>query len=61
MSANLASEFDDLVKACLERAQQTSNADEEAHWIAMALELSRLAAAARNSPQQESDQRSFGC
>jgi hypothetical protein len=43
-----ADEFEELAQACLERADQASNPEDEAMWLAAALEWLRLAAAARD-------------
>jgi hypothetical protein len=43
-----ADEFEELARTCLERADQASDPDDEAMWLAAALEWLRLAAAARN-------------
>jgi hypothetical protein len=43
-----ADEFEELAQACLARADAASDLDEEARWLATALEWLRLAAAARD-------------
>jgi hypothetical protein len=44
-----AGEFEVLAEACLDHAGEAGNPDDEAVWLAAALEWLRLAAAARDA------------